>query len=105
MIEVQFGPIAGRGITFRWSCSTCHVDDQAFEEDEGIDTIVWHLRKYHARAELVRIGAILTKGMAAAAKASHLPDPEYGSQVDRIAEAMIEYFTGEPEFESVGVGK
>lgn len=91
MIRIDFGTDDRQGIVFRWACAKCLVDDQAFEEDEGIDTIAWHLRKYHDRDELVRFATILTKGMATAAKAVHLPDPEYADQVDRIAESMAFY--------------
>ncbi len=93
MIQMQFGTTDNTVLTFRWSCDVCNVDDQAFDEDEGIDTVAWHLRKYHERDELVRFATILTKGMATAAKAVHLPDPDYADQVDRIAENMAVYIT------------
>lgn len=93
MIRIDFGTDNRQGIVFRWSCSACNVDDQAIQPGEGVDSVVWHLRKYHDRDELVRLGTILTQGMAAAAKAVHLPDPEYADQVDRIAESMTAYIT------------
>lgn len=91
MIRIDYGTDDRHGIVFRWSCSECNVDDQAIQPGEGVDSVVWHLRKYHDREELVQLGTILTQGMAAAAKAVHLPDPEYDAQVDLIAESVTAY--------------
>lgn len=85
MIFIEYGFDRNTGTLFRWSCDLCDVDDQALEPDEGIDSIVEHLRRFHDREELVRFGTILTKGMASAAKLAD-PDHDNGDQVDRIAD-------------------
>jgi len=92
MIRIDFGATDNGKIVFRWSCGVCNVDDQAFEPDEGIDTVVHHLEQYHGRDELVRFGTILTKGMAASAKLAN-PSHKNDDQVDRIADEMAEYIT------------
>ncbi|KKN13748.1 hypothetical protein LCGC14_1003310, partial [marine sediment metagenome] len=80
-------------LVFRWSCDLCHVDDQALQPDEGIDAIVSHLSNFHERAELVRFGTILTKGMAASAKLANPGSPAEDDAVDGIAESMATYIT------------
>ena len=65
MIRIDYGH-DGRKIIFRWSCGVCSVDDQALAPDEGIDSIVKHLQRFHDREELARFGTILTKGMSVA---------------------------------------
>jgi len=92
MIRIDYGIDDHRNIVFRWSCEVCNVDDQALEPDEGIDSVGFHLQRFHKHDELVRFGTILTKGMAASAKLAN-PDQDNGDQIDRIADKMAEYIT------------
>lgn len=73
MIRITFGESGGR-MTFRWSCDTCRVDDQAIDPDEGFDSIVWHLRRYHGLPELRDFTTRISIGLAATAQTERTPE-------------------------------
>lgn len=93
MIRIDYGLDKNKNLVFRWSCDLCEVDDQALEPDEGIDSVVFHLRQFHGHDELVRFGTILTKGMAASAKLANPGSPAEDDAVDGIADSMATYIT------------
>lgn len=68
MIHIDVGESDGR-MTFRWSCDRCGVKDQAIQPDEGFDSIVWHLRRYHTGSELRDLAVRMSKGVGAAVQA------------------------------------
>ena len=72
MIRIDFGESGGR-MTFRWSCDTCRVDDQALQPDEGLDSIVWHLRHHHTGLELAAFAVRMSKGLEATAQIERVP--------------------------------
>ena len=72
MIHIHFGEIGGR-MTFSWSCDVCGADDQAINPEEGLDSIVWHLRHHHTGLELQDLAVRMAKGLEAAVQRERTP--------------------------------